>query len=77
MNQTDRAAITPSPTDEEAAAIVAALSAFLDEHRAPTAAPHRPTRAWAMAGRLTSQGRAVQRRPGRRVTWGNSGRVGG
>ena len=59
------AAIRPAPSDDEAAAIVAALAA----HRAATrpATPTTPPSpsAWALAGRLEGQGRyrsAVGRR---------------
>lgn len=47
--------ITPTPTDDEAAAIVAALAAHLAAH-CPAPAPPAPpaTSRWALAGRLAS-----------------------
>jgi len=68
------AAIQPAPTDDEAAAIVAAIMA----HRVATrpAAPERTPQpsAWALAGRLASQGQPTTRTRGVRPTWATIGR---
>lgn len=77
MTQPVQPAITPSPTDEEAAAIIAALSAYLGERRATLSAPVQPARPWAIAGRLASQGQPIPRRPGVRATWANVERIRG
>jgi hypothetical protein len=56
----NQARITPPPRDDEAAAIVAALEAYLASQRAAPARPRTP--AWALAGWLASQGLAYGRR---------------
>ena len=66
--------VEPAPTDDEAAAIVAALAAYLGEQRARgVAAP--PFGRWALAGRLASQGQRFPRIPGVRPGWGNAARL--
>lgn len=47
----------PAPTDEEAAALVAALAAYLAERRAAPVPSGAPARRWALAGRLASGSR--------------------
>lgn len=60
---------SPAPADDEAAAIAAAITAYLAERRA-AGRPTPPENRWALAGRLTSQGRAYARARGVRTTWG-------
>jgi hypothetical protein len=69
MRQPDanQARITPPPLDDEAAAIVAALDAYLTSQRAAPAAPRTP--AWALASRLASQGLAYGRREQALSNW--------
>ncbi len=67
--------VEPAPTDDEAAAIVVALAAYLGEQRARGVATP-PVGRWALAGRLASQGQGFARLPGIRTGWGNAGRVG-
>jgi hypothetical protein len=67
--------VEPTPTDDEAAAIVAALSAYLAERRAARAEPAPPARPWALAGRLESHGQTFARLHGLRVGWGNAARL--
>jgi hypothetical protein len=71
----DHDAITPTPDDDEAAAIIAALAAYLAEQRRPVAAPARQPSRWALAGRLASHGLGPPPAPGVHVTWGNASRV--
>jgi hypothetical protein len=59
--------IVPPPRDDEAAAIVAALEAYLAGQRHAPARPRTP--AWALAGRLASQGLAYQRRGQAIANW--------
>ena len=66
--------VEPAPADDEAAAIVAALAAYLGEQRARGVAPP-PVRRWALAGRLASQGQRLPRIPGVRPGWGNAARL--
>jgi hypothetical protein len=68
-------AITPTPDDDEAAAIIAALTAYLAEQRRRTPAPARAPSRWALAGRLASQGFVLRPAPGVRVRWANVSRV--
>ena len=75
MARPDQSEITPTPTDEEAAAIIAALSAYLAEQRAAPSITAPPVRPWAIAGRLASQDQPVPRHPGTRTTWANVGRI--
>lgn len=75
MGQPDQPAIRPTPTDEETAAILAALAVYLAEQRIPHPAPVPIARPWAIAGRLASQGQTAARRPGVRVTWANVARI--
>jgi len=69
------AAIQPAPTDDEAAAIVAAIMAHLAATRpvAPERSTPQPS-AWALAGRLASQGQPTTRTRGVRPTWATIGR---
>ncbi len=76
MNDPTRAWVDPAPTADEAAAIVAALAAYLAEQGAAQPTPAPPERRWALAGRLASQGQSFARLPGIRTGWGNAGRVG-
>ncbi len=75
MERPTGARVHPLPTDEEAAAIAAALAAYLAERRAAQPAPTPPERRWALAGRLASQGQDFARPRGGRVGWGNVSRV--
>jgi hypothetical protein len=75
MGQPDQQEITPQPSDEEAAAIVAAIAAYLAEQQVLQSHPTSPSRPWAIAGRLASQGQAAPRRPGVRTTWANVARI--
>lgn len=68
-------AITPTPDDDEAAAIIAALTAYLAEQRRPAPAPARQPSRWALAGRLASHGFVLHPAPGVRVRWANVNRV--
>ena len=67
--------VEPTPTDDEAAAIVAALSAYLAERRAAGEEPEPAVRPWALAGRLASQGQTFARLHGLRPGWGNAARL--
>jgi hypothetical protein len=51
-------------SDDEAAAVMAALAAFLDAQADEAPAP--PPNTWGRAGRFEAQGRSVERGPG----WG-------
>jgi hypothetical protein len=73
----ENAAITPAPDDDEAAAIIAALAAYLAEQRRPVPAPARTPARWALAGRLASHGLTLRPAPGVRVTWANVSRAAG
>lgn len=75
MTAEDEAAITPAPDDDEAAAIIAALTAYLAEQRRPTPVSARTPARWALAGRLASHGRTVRPGPGVRITWANVSRA--
>lgn len=68
------AAITPTPDDEETAAILAALAAYLAEQRRPPTPPARTASRWALAGRLASHGFAPRRLPRTQLGWRNVGR---
>lgn len=74
MPAEDHAAITPAPGDDEAAAILAALAAYLADQRRPPAAPVRAASRWALAGRLASQGIAPRRLPATIIGWKFVGR---
>ena len=74
MDAGDDTAITPAPDDEEAAAIIAALTAYLAEQRRIVPAPERTPARWALAGRLASHGLTLRPAPGVRVTWATIGR---
>ena len=65
--------VEPAPTDDEAAAIVAALAAYLADRRARTAPA--AERRWALAGRLAGQGLRFARVRGVRPTWGTAARL--
>ena len=73
MGTKDNAAITPTPSDEEAAAIIAALDAYLAEQRRAAAPAARRVSRWALAGRLASHGLPPPA-PGLRATWANAAR---
>lgn len=75
MNRPDWARIDPLPTADEAAAIVAALAAYLAAERRAQPPPERVERHWALAGRLASQGQHFTRVPGLRTSWGNVARL--
>ena len=75
MGQADQPAIMPTPTDEETAAILAALAVYLAEQRSPQLAETSPARPWAIAGRLASQGQPAKHLTGIRVTWANVARL--
>ena len=66
--------VEPAPADDEAAAIVAALAAYLGEQRAPGVEAAAASR-WALAGRLASQGQRFPRIPGVQPGWGNAARL--
>ena len=66
--------VKPAPADDEAAAIVVALAAYLGEQRARGVATP-PVSRWALAGRLASQGQRLPRIPGVRPGWGNAARL--
>ena len=66
--------VEPAPTDDEAAAIVGALAAYLDEQRA-RGVDVLPVGRWALAGRLASQGQRFPRVPGVQPHWGNAARL--
>jgi hypothetical protein len=71
------ARIDPTPTDGEAAAILAALAAFLADEAALRAAHSSAIpaeRRWAQAGRLASQGSSFTR-GGVRNSWGTAARL--
>jgi hypothetical protein len=74
VDQHNSIGIAPAPTDEEAAAIVAAVATYLAGQRTAVA-PATPARPWAVAARLASQGVPIARRPGVRVTWANAARL--
>ncbi len=68
------AAIRPAPTDDEAAAIIAAIMAHLATTR-PAMQKNTPRPgAWSLAGRLASQGQPRAHTPGVRPIWGNISR---
>jgi hypothetical protein len=71
MDAGDNTAIT----HDEAAAIIAALTAYLAEQRPPVPTPERTPARWALAGRLASHGLNLRSAPGVRVTWANVSRV--
>jgi hypothetical protein len=73
----DDTAITPTPDDEEAAAIITALTVYLAEQRRMVTAPARTPARWALAGRLASHGLTLRPAPGVRVTWANVSRTAG
>jgi hypothetical protein len=75
MGQPGQPEITPLPSDEEAAAIIAAISAYLAEQPAPQPHPAPRTRPWAIAGWLASQGQAAPPLPGVRTNWANVARL--
>jgi hypothetical protein len=75
MGQPGQPEITPPPSDEEAAAIIAAISAYLAEQPAPQPQPAPLTRPWAIAGWLASQGQATPPLLGVRTTWANVARL--
>jgi len=68
------AAIRPAPTDDEAAAIIAAITAHLVATRPATPENTPQPSAWSLAGRLASQGQPPARTPGVRPTWARVGR---
>ena len=74
MDTANNTAISPTPDDDEAAAISAALVAYLAEQRRAPAPPARTVSSWALAGRLASHGLPARRIPGARIGWANAGR---
>ena len=70
----DNTTIVPTPDDDEAAAILVALTTYLTEQRRAPAEPARTVPRWALAGRLASQGIALRRLPGAAVGWKTIGR---
>ena len=74
MDQPMPLQITPAPSEEEAAALAVVLSAYLAEALAMQPAPILSTSAWAIAGRLASQGRSTSYRRGGQPTWTKSSR---
>ena len=75
MHEPEPIRVEPTPTNAEAAAIIAALSAYLAERRAAGEEPEPSVRPWALAGRLASQGQAFARLHGLRAGWGNAARL--
>lgn len=75
MDERARAAATPRPTDDEAAAIMVAIAHYLAGQRCDTPAPALPERRWALAGRLASQGQPLARPPGTALTWATAARL--
>ena len=69
MDQSPQFQIAPMPSDEEAAALAVALSAYLAATRVTQSAPLPKTPLWAIAGRLASQGRSLEYRHGVRPSW--------
>ncbi|CAA9590801.1 MAG: hypothetical protein AVDCRST_MAG18-5197 [uncultured Thermomicrobiales bacterium] len=69
MGRPSQLLITLAPGDEEAAALIAALTASLTEIRSTPPAPAPNTPIWAVAGRLASQGRTLGYARGARPTW--------
>ena len=77
MDESSPARIDPPPTDDEAAAILAALTAYLADEavlRAAHSSVIPPERRWAQAGRLASQGTGFTR-GGVRNSWGTAARL--
>lgn len=60
--------IEPAPTGPEAAAIIAAVTAYLTEQRLATRPAPTPS-LWAIAGRLASQGYTRRPQSGSRYSW--------
>jgi hypothetical protein len=69
MDRQARPTITPTPDDDEAAAILVALHAHLAAQRASVPPPARRTPIWALAGRLASQGQTLTYARGARPGW--------
>ncbi len=69
MGQSPQLQITPAPSEEEAAALAVALSAYLAATRATQPPPLPSTPLWAIAGRLASQGRALGYQHSTRPSW--------
>lgn len=69
MDERARPRIKPTPGDDEAAAIIAALHAHLAARRASQPTPARQTPIWAIAGRLASQGQILTYARGPRPGW--------
>jgi hypothetical protein len=74
MGQSSPLQITPAPSEEEAAALAVALSAFFAATRTTQPAPLPSTPLWAIAGRLASQGRTLGYRHGVRPSWAKNSR---
>lgn len=72
MNESQPGPIEPAPTADEAAAIVAALSAYLAERCASRASSPPRERRWPLAARLAAQGQGFAR--GVPARWGNAAR---
>ncbi len=70
------AMIWPAPTDDEAAAIVAAIMAHLAIATRPATPEIAPQPSfWSLAGRLASQGQPQARMSDVRPTWANAARL--
>jgi hypothetical protein len=71
-----RVEVRPAAGEDEAAALMAALTAYLAARRRG-AAPPVPWRPWALAGRMESHGQDYARVRGLRPHWGNAARLPG
>ncbi|HEX5506026.1 MAG TPA: hypothetical protein VFW96_25640 [Thermomicrobiales bacterium] len=69
-----RVEVRPAAGEDEAAALMAALEAYLAARRQEAAAPA-SWRPWALAGRLEGQGQGYARVRGLRPRWGNAARL--
>lgn len=69
MDKQGQPQISPTPSDEEAAALLAALHAHLAAARAAAPTPAQRTPIWASAGRLASQGAVLTYAYGARAGW--------
>ena len=76
MDESSPARIDPPPTADEAAAILAALTAYLvaEATRPASTSAVLPERRWAQAGRLASQGAGFVR-GGVRNGWSAAARI--
>ena len=67
-----RVEVRPAAGEDETAALMAALAAYLAARRETPPASWRP---WALAGRLEGQGQGYARVRGLRPRWGNAARL--